>query len=329
MTKPKVFITRLIPEKGLTRISEFCEADIWREELPPPREILLRRIQNADGILTLLTDLVDAEVMDSAGPALKVISNYAVGFDNVDINEANKRGIPVGNTPGVLTDTTADLAFALLMSAARRIVEADKFTRAGRWKTWRPKLLLGYDLTGATLGIIGFGRIGKGMAKRAKGFDMKILSYDPHCTEETYARKFDVTCVDLDTIYREADFVTIHTPLTKETYHMVNEEAFRKMKPTAILVNTARGPVVDLDALYRALISGEIAGAALDVTEPEPIGLESPLLKLDNIIITPHIGSASVATRDKMAIMAAANLIAGLKDERLPHCVNPSVYKDR
>lgn len=326
MKKPKVFITRLIPEEGLRMITDFCEADIWSEDLPPPREILLHRVQKAAGLLALLTDRIDSEVMEAAGPPLKVISNYAVGFDNVDIDEANRRRIPVGNTPGVLTDTTSDFAFALLMSAARRVAEADNFTRAGRWKTWGPKLLLGHDVTGATLGIIGFGRIGQGMAKRAKGFDMKILCHDPHCSEESYAGETEAKWVDLDTLYREADFITIHTPLTRETHHMVNEEAFRKMKPTAILINTARGPVVDPKALYQALIHGEIAGAALDVTDPEPLEPESPLLQLNNIIITPHIASGSVATRSKMASMAAANLIAGLKGQRLPHCVNPSVY---
>jgi glyoxylate reductase len=328
MAKPKVFVTRLIPEVGLEMVAGVCDADVWQEELPPPPDVLLARVQHVGGILSLLTDTIDAQVMDAAGPGLKVISNYAVGFDNVDITEATRRAIPVGNTPGVLTDTTADFAFALLMAAARRVVEGDKFTRAGRWKTWGPKLLLGQDVTGATLGIIGFGRIGKGMARRATGFAMRVLYHDPYCKDDPYAAQVGAECVDLETLYAEADFVSVHTPLTEATYHLVGAEALRKMKPTALLINTARGPVVDLDALYHALTQGEIAGAALDVTEPEPIPPDSPLLALDNLIVTPHTASASVATRGKMATMAAANLIAGLKGERLPHCVNPQVYGD-
>ncbi len=330
MARPRVFVTRLIPEVGLEMLAGVCQADVWQEELPPEPSALLERVRDVEGILSLLTDKIDAKVMDAAGPALKVISNYAVGFDNVDIAEATRRRIPVGNTPGVLTDTTADLAFTLLMAAARRVVEGDRFSRAGRWKTWGPRLLLGQDITGATLGIIGLGRIGRGMAKRAQGFDMRVLYYDPNCPDATdatsHAGEASAKCVDLDTLYAEADFITIHTPLTEATYHLINAEAFRKMKPTAVLINTARGPVVDSDALYHALAQGQIAGAALDVTEPEPIPLDSPLLKLENIIIAPHIGSASVATRGKMATMAAANLIAGIKGERLPHCVNAEVY---
>ncbi len=327
MPRPKVFVTRLIPEVGLEMLAGVCQADVWQEELPPEPSVLLERVRDVEGILSLLTDKIDASVLDAAGPKLKVISNYAVGFDNVDTAEATRRRIPVGNTPGVLTDTTADFAFALLMAAARRVVEGDKFTRAGRWKTWGPRLLLGQDITGATLGIIGLGRIGAGMAKRAQGFDMRVLYYNPDCLDDDpYSGEVSAECVDLDTLYAEADFVSIHTPLAEATHHLINAEAFRKMKPTAILINTARGPVVDPDALYHALARGQIAGAALDVTEPEPIPLDSPLLKLENVIIAPHIGSASVATRDKMATMAAANLIAGIKGERLPHCVNPEVY---
>jgi glyoxylate reductase len=327
MAKPKVLITRLIPEAGLEMVSDFCDADVWEDELPPRRETLLARVRGMEGLLCLLTDRVDAAVMDAAGPGLKVISNHAVGFDNIDVAEATRRGIPVGNTPGVLTDTTADFAFALLLAAARRVVEADQFTRAGRWKTWGPKLMLGQDATGATLGIIGFGRIGKGVAKRAGGFDMRILYYDPYCRDDAYAEQIGAECVDLETLYAQADFISIHTPLTEETHHLLDADAFRQIKSTAVLINTARGPVVDLEALYHALKHGEIAAAALDVTEPEPIPLDSPLLTLDNVIITPHIASASVATRSKMATMAAANLIAGLKGERLPYCVNPELYE--
>lgn len=326
MAKPKVFVTRAIPEKGLAMVRDFCDADIWMEELPPPRQELLKRVKGVDGILSLLTDKIDAEVMDTAGPQLKVISNYAVGFDNITIPEATKRGIPVGNTPGILTDTTADFAFALLMAAARRVVEGDKYTRAGKWKTWGPTLLLGVDIHGATLGLVGFGRIGKAMAKRATGFDMQTLYYDPVNPNDPDAAALNARSVDLDTLLSRSDFVSIHTPLTEQTYHLINADALAKMKPTATLINTARGPVVDPDALYHALKSGVIAYAALDVTEPEPIPANSPLLELDNIIIAPHIASASKATRDKMAQMAADNLLAGLKGERLPTCVNPEVY---
>jgi glyoxylate reductase len=323
----KVFVTRLIPEQGLAMVRDFCEADVWPEALPVPRQVILKRVEGVDGILSLLTDKIDDEVMDSAGPGLRVISNYAVGFDNIDVGAATKRGIPVGNTPGVLTDTTADFAFALLMAAARRVVEGDKFTRAGKWKTWGPTLLLGQDITGATLGIIGFGRIGKGMAKRAQGFDMRVLYYDPYCKDDPYGAQIGARCTDLDSLLRESDFVSVHTLLTQETYHLINADALSKMKPTAILVNTARGPVVELDALYQALNERSIGYAALDVTDPEPIPVNHPLLRLDNIIITPHIASASVVTRGKMAQMAAENLIAGLKRERLPNCVNPEVYR--
>lgn len=327
MAQPKVFVTRLIPEAGLAMVRDFCDADIWTDELPPPREVILERVQGVDGILSLLTDTIDGEVMDAAGPGFKVISNYAVGYDNVDVPEATRRGIPVGNTPGVLTDTTADFAFALLMAAARRVVEGDKFTRAGGWKTWGPMLLLGQDVTGATLGIVGFGRIGKGMAKRAQGFDMTVLYHDPFCQDDPYAAQVGARWVDLDTLLRESDFVSVHTPLTEETHHLINADALSRMKPAAVLINTARGPVVDPDALYHALKEGDIGYAALDVTEPEPIPADHPLLALDNVIVAPHIASASVATRAKMARMAAENLIAGLRGERLPRCVNPEVYE--
>ena len=327
MAKPRVFVARIIPSAGLDMVREYCEADVWPEELPPSREVLLERVRGVDGILSLLTDEMDGDVMDAAGQGLRVISNFAVGFDNVDVDAATRRGIPVGNTPGVLTDTTADFAFALLMTAARRVVEGDNYTRAGKWKTWGPMLLLGQDITRATLGIIGFGRIGKGMAKRAQGFDMRVLYFDAFYRDEGYAAQVGALSTDLDTLLRESDFVSVHTPLTEDTYHLINAGALAKMKPTAILINTARGPVVDPDALYVALKEGAIRYAALDVTEPEPISMDHPLLTLDNIIIAPHIASGSVATRGKMAQMAAENLIAGLQGERLPNCVNPEVYE--
>ncbi|MFQ6057326.1 MAG: glyoxylate reductase [Anaerolineae bacterium] len=325
MAKPKVYVTRLIPEKGLDMVREFCQARVWEGELPPPREVLLEEVREIDGLLSLLTDKVDAELLDAA-PNLKVVSQYAVGFDNIDVAECTRRGIPVGNTPGVLTDTTADFAFALLMAAARRIVEADHFVRAGKWKTWGPTLLLGQDVHHATLGIIGFGRIGQAVARRAKGFEMRILYYDI-VRRQDLEEAWGVEYTDMDTLLRESDFVTLHTILSPETYHLIGERELKLMKKTAILINDARGPIIDPQALYRALKEGWIAYAALDVTEPEPIPADDPLLTLDNLIIAPHIASGSFTTRTKMATMAAENLIAGLKGERLPNCVNPEVYE--
>lgn len=329
MSRPKVFVTRRIPQKGLDMIRAVADVEVWPEELPPPYEILLEKVRGIDGLLCLLTDRIDARLMDAAGPSLKVISQYAVGFDNIDVEAATQRGIPIGHTPGVLTDATADFTWALILAAARRVVEGYKYVQAGRWKTWGPTLLLGPNVSGATLGIVGFGRIGQAVARRARGFDMRILAYDPSESTEV-AQNLGAELVDsLDTLLREADIVTLHTPLTKETYHLIGERELRLMKPTAVLVNTARGPVVDPQALYRALRDGEIGFAALDVTEPEPIPADSPLLSLENIIITPHIASASVQARTAMAEMAARNLIAGLRGERLPHCVNPEVYDVR
>jgi glyoxylate reductase len=325
--QPKVFVTRVIPDTGLALLRDACEVDLWPDELPPPREVILERVRGVSGILALLTDRMDAAVMDAAGPGLRVISNMAVGFDNVDVAEATRRHIPVGNTPGILTETTADMAFALLMAAARRIVEAEAFTRAGRWQTWGPMLLLGRDVAGATLGIIGFGRIGRAMARRALGFDMRVLYCDPHQAEPEAAPGAER--VDLDTLLAESDFVSLHTPLNEGTRHLIDAAALRRMKPSAILINTARGPIVDPKALYEALRSGTIGYAALDVTEPEPIPPDSPLLTLPNAIIVPHIASATIATRGKMARMAAENLLAGLRGQRLPNCVNPQIYETR
>ena len=238
---------------------------------------------------------------------------------------ATARGIPVGNTPDVLTDATADFAFALLMAVGRRIPEAERYVHAGKWKTWGPKLLLGVDIKGATLGLIGFGRIGQAMARRAAGFDMRVIYYDPK--EVKLGQNLKPERVDFETLLKESDFISIHTPLTSDTRHLIDELAFSKMKSNAVLINTARGPVVDSDALYEALKAKRIFGAGLDVTEPEPIPPNSPLLRLDNVVIVPHIASASITSRDQMSLMAAQNLIAGLKGERLPNCVNPQVYR--
>jgi glyoxylate reductase len=285
--------------------------------------VLLREIQAVDAVLSLLTDRIDAAVMDGA-PKLRVISNMAAGFDNIDVREATKRKIMVCNTPGILTDTTADFAFAMMLAAARRIVEAERTVRAGKWKTWGPMILLGQDVHHATVGIIGLGRIGAAVGKRARGFDMNVIYYDT-VRRPDLENELGVEFADLNTLLAKSDFVTIHTPLLAETHHLIGEEQLRLMKKTVILVNTARGPIVDPKALYKALRDGQIAYAALDVTDPEPIPLDDPLLTLDNIIIAPHISSASVATRTKMAMMAVDNLLAGLKGERPAHLVNPSV----
>ena len=322
MTKPKVFVTRVIRDAGLTLVNDFCEAEVWPDELPPPREVLLEKVRGVDGLLCLLTDRIDGELLDAAGPQLKVVSNHAVGFDNVIVPDATSRGIPVGNTPGILTDATADFAFALLMAAARRVTEAERYLRSGQWITWGPSIFLGADMVGKTLGLVGFGRIGRAVAKRASGFDMRVIYYSPNAVPEYGATPVD----SLDELLHESDFVSLHTPLTDATRKMVNADFLGKMKRNAILVNTSRGPVVDQDALYQALISDQIFAAALDVTVPEPLPMDSPLLTLENCLIVPHIASASEKTRDDMALLAAKNLIAGLKGERLPHCVNPDVY---
>lgn len=323
--RPRVFVSRRMRDAGLNLVLEFCDADVWEEAMPPAREVLLEKVRGVDGFLSMLTDRVDAELLDAAGPQLKVVSNHAVGFDNIVVADATARGVPVGNTPGILTDATADLAFALLLAAARRLVELEKYIRAGKWKTWHPSMLLGMDLAGKTLGLVGFGRIGQAVAKRAVGFDLRVIFYDPTAKTEFGAIKMN----SLDELLRESDFVSVHAPLNESTRHMVNADFLSKMKPNAVFVNTSRGPVVDQAALYEALKAKQIFAAGLDVTDPEPLPLDSPLLTLENCVIVPHIGSASERTRDAMARLAAENLIAGLKGERLPHCINPEVYEGR
>jgi glyoxylate reductase len=324
--RPKVFVARIIPDVGLRKVTEATEATVWQDELPPPRDKLLASVAGCNGVLTLLTDRVDAEFLDRAGPGLKVVSNYAVGFDNVDVPECTRRGIPVGNTPGVLTETTADLAFALLMAAARRVAEGDRYVRAAKWKTWGPMLLMGPDVHGAAIGIVGFGRIGQAVAKRAAGFGMTILYHDVNELPADVTRPLGATYVPMDELLKRSDFVSLHVNLTPETTHLIDKAALRSMKKSAVLVNTSRGSVVDGRALFEALRDGEIFAAALDVTEPEPLPADDPLLTLDNCLVVPHIASASRATRGKMAEMAADNLLAGLRGERLPTPVNPEVY---
>jgi glyoxylate reductase len=324
--RPQVFVARQLPEDGLRPILAACDARVWEDELPPPRATLLDAIRGCDGVLTLLTDKVDDEFLDAAGPQLKVVSNYAVGFDNIDVPALTRRGVPAGNTPGVLTDTTADLAFALLMAAARRIPEGSRYVRDGKWKTWGPLLLLGPDVHGSTLGIVGFGRIGQAMARRARGFGMTILYQDVQRAAPEVEAEFGATYLPLEELLPRADFVSLHVNLTHDTHGIINAEKLAWMKPTAILVNTSRGPVVNSRDLAGALRDGTIAGAALDVTDPEPIPVDDPLVGLDNCLIVPHIASASRATRSKMAEMAAANLLAGVRGERLPTPINPEVY---
>jgi glyoxylate reductase len=320
---PKVFVARRLPEEGLQLVREACEMDLWEDELPPPRDELLRRIAGMDGVLTLLTDKVDDEFLDAAGPQLKVVSNYAVGFDNIDVAACARRGIPVGNTPGVLTDTTADLAWALLMAAARRLPEGDRYVRAGSWKTWGPLLLLGPDVHGATIGIVGCGRIGQAVARRAQGFGMQILYHDLEPLPPSVTDPLGATFLPLEELLPRSDFVSLHVNLSPVTRHLINAETLGMMKRTAVLVNTSRGPVVDQAALAAALRDGVIWAAALDVTDPEPIPMDDPLVGLDNCLIVPHIASASRTTRGKMAAMAAANLVAGVRGERLPTEVPP------
>ena len=299
----RVFVTRRLPGTALKRLAAEHEVDVWPERTPPPPDVLRERAAHVDGLLALLTDLIDAALIESC-PNLRVISNYAVGSDNVDLEAAAARGIPVGITPDVLTEATADLAFAGLLAAARRLPEALAAVREGRWQTWEPDWLLGHDVHGATLGIVGYGRIGRAVARRAEGFSMRILA---------------TPRVPLDELLAQSDAVTLHVPLTSETRHLIDADALARMKPTAILVNSARGGVVDQQALARALHRGEIAGAALDVTDPEPLPPDHPLLEAPSLLVLPHIGSATHTARERMADLAVDNLLAGLAGAPLPH----------
>lgn len=316
--RPRVLVTRRIPEAGLAIVRGVAEMDLWEGELPPPRDELLRRVAGVDGLLALLTDRVDDELLDAAGPQLKVVANFAVGVDNIDLAACARRGIPVGNTPGVLTEATADLAFALLMAAARRIPEGHDFVRDDRWVTWGPLLLLGKDVAGATLGIVGFGRIGQAMARRARGFGMRVVYHSRHRASPEAEAATGATMVPFEELLAIADFVSIHTDLNPTTRGLIGRDALARMKPGAILVNTSRGPVVDQVALHDALTTGRLFGAALDVTDPEPLRADHPLVGLPNCLIVPHIASATEQTRDAMATKAANNLVAGLRGAPLP-----------
>jgi glyoxylate reductase len=326
--KPMVFVTRILPEAGMKLIKEACEAEIWQEPLPPPYAVIKQKVASCEGLVSLLTDKIDPELLDVA-PQLKVVSNFAVGFNNIDIPAATARGIAVGNTPGVLTDATADMALCLLVTAARRIVEGHQYTLSGQWKTWEPLGHLGQDLAGRTLGIVGMGRIGYAMAKRCFGaWDMKILYHD-HNRHAEAESKLQAKQVSFDTLLAESDFISIHTDLNEKTRGMFSTPQFKKMKRSAVLVNTARGPIVDQKALHEALTSGTIFAAGLDVTDPEPPAPDDPLLRLPNIVVAPHIASATIATRDQMAEICARNLIAGVTGQKLPAWVNPEVEGKR
>ncbi|MBL8131264.1 MAG: D-glycerate dehydrogenase [Anaerolineae bacterium] len=320
-----IFVTRIIPAAGLDRVRAFCAESglaltLWEDRLPPPYSILCEQARGAVGVLTTLNDRIDAAFMDAAGESLRVISQMAVGVDNIDVGAAAARGITVGNTPGVLTEATADLAFALLLASARRLYEGTRYIEEGEWITWDPTALLGGDLSGSTLGIVGYGRIGRAVARRARGFDMRVLAYSRTLTAEA-ARRDGVEAGDLERLLSESDYVSLHCPMTPETRRLINADTLALMKPTARLINTARGGVVDTEALVEALTNGVIAAAALDVTDPEPLPADHPLMRLENCIVVPHIGSATVGTRDRMASIAAANLIAGVRGEPLLHAV--------
>lgn len=330
MAKPKVYVTRIIPEPGLSILKEAgLEIDLHEsKEWPPSREELIEHVKDKDALLCLLTDKIDAEVMDAA-PNLKVVSTYSVGFDHIDIEAATKRGIYVTHTPGVLTDAVAEFTVGLLLAITRRILEADQIIRKGEWnKPWNPFFLTGPELKGKTLGIVGFGRIGRAVAKKVKGFEMNLIYYDVYRNEQA-EKELGVKYVDLETLLKESDFVSLHVPLTKDTYHMIGEKELKMMKPTAYLINTARGAVVDTEALVKALKEKWIAGAALDVFEQEPLPPGHPLTKLDNVILAPHIASATNEARARMAELAAKNLVAVLRGEMPPALVNKDVVKVR
>ncbi len=323
----RVIVTHQLPEEWIADLHENCNVLVG----PPTSEVaglsaeLQRHLPSADGLLTLLTVKVDAKLLNKAAN-LRVVSQMAVGVDNIDLNACTQRGIPVGHTPGVLTDATADLAMLLLLATARRLLETNRDAREGRWGTWQPERWLGADLAGKTLGIVGMGAIGQATARRAKAFGMNIV-YTNRSSKPDAAREFDATRLRLDELLTVSDFVSLHTPLSAETRHLIDAAALAQMKPTAILINTARGPVVDTDALVAALRAGQIRAAGLDVTDPEPLPPNHALWSLDNCVIAPHIGSATENTRRKMAQLAVTNLLAGLRGERLPHCANPTVYE--
>ena len=327
MSKPKVYVTRQFFDEAIDLLKSVADVEVFEGENDPiPRDLLMEKVKDVDGLLPMLTDRIDGDLLDHA-KNLKVVSNYAVGYNNIIVPEATKRGIIVTNTPGVLNDSTADCAFALMMAISRRLVEVDKWVRDGQWvKAWGPKMLLGSDVTGKTLGIIGLGRIGKEMVPRAKGFKMNVI-YHNRTPSPDKEKKCGIEYRELDDLLRESDFVSLHVPLNDETRYLIGERELKLMKPTAFLINTARGPVVDEKALTKALKEKWIAGAGIDVFYNEPTESNNPLLELDNIVVTPHIGSATTDTRLAMAMKAATNLVAALKGEKPPDIVNPEVLE--
>ena len=325
MVKSLVFVTRRLPGGALDLLAQQTDLHLWEEELPPPRRELLRQAAHCHGLLTLLTDRVDDELLEGA-PHLVAVSNMATGFDNIDIAAASRQSVLVTRTPGVLSETVADFTFALLLAAARRVTEADRYVRAGRWKTWGPSILLGRDVFGATLGIVGLGGVGTEVARRARGFGMRIMYY-ARTRKPALERRYRLTFLPLKDLLRQSDFVTLHAALTPQTRGLIGRRELDLMKESAILINTGRGPLVDQEALYEALKSGRIAGAALDVTDPEPISSDDPLLALDNLVVAPHIASASVATRGRMAMLAAENLLAALAGRMPKDTVNREIAR--
>jgi glyoxylate reductase len=325
--KPEIFVTRRLPAAAMSFLEDHFSVTCNPFDRVLSRKELLKGAACRDGLLPLLTDRIDGEVMDQAGPRLKIIANYAVGFNNIDIPAATARKIAVTNTPGVLTDTTADLTMALLLAAARRIGESDVYTRAGKYKGWAPLLFVGTDVHHKTLGLMGFGRIGTAVARRALGFDMSILFHDDGPVDLKMAKQVKAKRVDRETLLRESDFISLHVPLNPETHHLMGPKEFSLMKPTAFIINTSRGEVIDEQALVKALGKKHLAGAALDVYEKEPV-ISPALKKMPNVILLPHIGSASLETRTKMGMMAAENLLAYFKGQRPPNCLNPEVLNN-
>ncbi len=326
MYKPRVYVTRQIFPDALDLIEKTAELEVWVDDEPPTPDQLREALAEADGALINVMDRIDAPLMDAA-PNLKVLSQVAVGLDNIDIPEATKRGILLGYTPGVLAKATADLAFALLLAAARRVVESDKWVRGGNWKiAHHPMFWLGSEVNGSTLGIIGLGGIGLETAKRGLGFDMKVI-YHSRTRKPDLEAEYGFEYAEPELVLANSDFLSLHVPLTAETHHYIGTKQLKMMKPTAILVNMSRGPVVDTNALYKALTKGWIAGAGLDVFDPEPIPVDHRILSLDNVVVLPHIGSASNRSRREMCLLSARNLVAGLKGERLEQCVNPELYE--
>lgn len=320
MSKPKVYATRRIPQKALDMIAAECELQVNPHDRVMNRQELAAAIKDLDGMLCLLTDTIDASLL-ALSPNLKVLANYASGFNNIDVAACTKRRILVSNTPGVGAETSADLAWSLIMSVTRRVVEADRFTRSGKFDGWAPMMFLGSDVHGKTLGVIGTGHIGEAVIRRSKGFAMKVIYYDTRKKSEEEEHSLGAEYRELDSLLREADFVSIHVPLMPQTVQMIGEKELKMMKKTAYLINTARGPVVDEKALVKALSTGEIAGAGLDVFEEEP-KLAAGLATLDNVVLLPHIGSASIESRTRMSVVAAESLLAGLKGEKMPNLIN-------